>query len=130
MVADRTKKLKVSEKGENLDEIDGELVLSIEKLQEIQDELEKVPIIRYPTRFPSSSFFVFSISRITDLPSFFFLEVFMLRWECDSAFGASELHALNVIAFMLDYLFLVSERDPLTCCLRFVSFVGCVVLDQ
>lgn len=45
MVADRTKKLKVSEKGENLDEIDGELVLSIEKLQEIQDELEKVPIL-------------------------------------------------------------------------------------
>ena len=42
MVADRSKKPKVSEKGENLDEIDGELVLSIEKLQEIQDELEKV----------------------------------------------------------------------------------------
>ncbi|XP_068481241.1 NAP1-related protein 2-like isoform X2 [Phaseolus vulgaris] len=42
MVADRTKKLKVSDKGENLDEIDGELVLSIEKLQEIQDELEKI----------------------------------------------------------------------------------------
>nr|ACU19415.1 unknown [Glycine max] len=42
MVADRSKKPKVSEKGENLDEIDGELVLSIEKLQEIQDELEKI----------------------------------------------------------------------------------------
>lgn len=42
MVADKSKKLKVSEKGENAEEIDGELVLSIEKLQEIQDELEKV----------------------------------------------------------------------------------------
>lgn len=42
MVADKSKKLKVSEKGENMEEIDGELVLSIEKLQEIQDELEKV----------------------------------------------------------------------------------------
>ncbi|KAG5049688.1 NAP1-related protein 2 [Glycine soja] len=42
MVADRSKKPKVSDKGENLDEIDGELVLSIEKLQEIQDELEKI----------------------------------------------------------------------------------------
>ncbi|OIV89393.1 hypothetical protein TanjilG_22315 [Lupinus angustifolius] len=40
MVADKSKKLKVSEKEET--EIDGELVLSIEKLQEIQDELEKV----------------------------------------------------------------------------------------
>ena len=42
MVADKSKKLKASEKGENLEEMDGELVLSIEKLQEIQDELEKV----------------------------------------------------------------------------------------
>ncbi|XP_061350351.1 NAP1-related protein 2-like isoform X2 [Gastrolobium bilobum] len=42
MVADKTKKLKVSDKGENPEEIDGELVLSIEKLQEIQDELEKI----------------------------------------------------------------------------------------
>ncbi|XP_061346595.1 NAP1-related protein 2-like isoform X4 [Gastrolobium bilobum] len=39
MVGDRTKKLKVAE---NLEDIDGELVLSIEKLQEIQDELEKI----------------------------------------------------------------------------------------
>lgn len=42
MVADKSKKLKVSDKGENPEEIDGELVLSIEKLQEIQDELEKI----------------------------------------------------------------------------------------
>ncbi|KAM7471402.1 hypothetical protein LguiA_009585 [Lonicera macranthoides] len=43
-VADKGKKLKVSEKGEeeNAEQIDGELVLSIEKLQEIQDELEKI----------------------------------------------------------------------------------------
>ncbi|XP_042497765.1 NAP1-related protein 2-like isoform X2 [Macadamia integrifolia] len=44
MVADKAKKPKVAEKGEEeeSDHIDGELVLSIEKLQEIQDELEKV----------------------------------------------------------------------------------------
>ncbi|KAJ4973149.1 hypothetical protein NE237_006323 [Protea cynaroides] len=44
MVADKAKKPKVSERGEeeDSDHIDGELVLSIEKLQEIQDELEKV----------------------------------------------------------------------------------------
>ncbi|KAK7265788.1 hypothetical protein RJT34_33411 [Clitoria ternatea] len=40
MVGDRTKKLKVAENSE--ENIDGELVLSIEKLQEIQDELEKI----------------------------------------------------------------------------------------
>lgn len=44
MVADKGKKMKVGEKGseDNSEQIDGELVLSIEKLQEIQDELEKV----------------------------------------------------------------------------------------
>ncbi|XP_043705925.1 NAP1-related protein 2-like isoform X1 [Telopea speciosissima] len=44
MVADKAKKPKVAERGEeeDADHIDGELVLSIEKLQEIQDELEKV----------------------------------------------------------------------------------------
>lgn len=44
MVADKGKKPKVGEKGEeeNAEHIDGELVLSIEKLQEIQDELEKI----------------------------------------------------------------------------------------
>lgn len=41
MVADRGKKSKVAE-DENADGIDTELVLSIEKLQEVQDELEKV----------------------------------------------------------------------------------------
>nr|GMC72039.1 NAP1-related protein 2-like [Ipomoea batatas] len=40
MVADKGKKQKVEEKEEN--HIDKELVLSIEKLQEIQDELEKI----------------------------------------------------------------------------------------
>lgn len=40
MVADKGKKLKAAEKGE--DEIDVDLVVSIEKLQEIQDDLEKV----------------------------------------------------------------------------------------
>uniref|UniRef100_A0A2N9J4X8 NAP1-related protein 2 n=1 Tax=Fagus sylvatica TaxID=28930 RepID=A0A2N9J4X8_FAGSY len=45
MVADKGKKLKLSEKGEeenNSETIDEKLVLSIEKLQEIQDELEKI----------------------------------------------------------------------------------------
>ena len=44
MVAgNKDKKLKVAEKGEeDINQIDEELVLSIEKLQEIQDDLEKV----------------------------------------------------------------------------------------
>uniref|UniRef100_A0A1D1XHN5 Protein SET n=1 Tax=Anthurium amnicola TaxID=1678845 RepID=A0A1D1XHN5_9ARAE len=44
MVANKGKKSKVAERGgeEENDHIDGELVLSIEKLQEVQDELEKV----------------------------------------------------------------------------------------
>ncbi|CAL5362206.1 unnamed protein product [Camellia sinensis] len=44
MVEDKGKKLKVGEKGEeeNVEHIDGDLVLSIEKLQEMQDELEKI----------------------------------------------------------------------------------------
>lgn len=45
MVSDRSKKLKVAEKGEaeNSDNhIDGQLVFSIEQLQEIQDELDKI----------------------------------------------------------------------------------------
>ena len=41
MVSDKGKKLKLTEE-EETDHIDGELVLSIEKLQELQDELEKV----------------------------------------------------------------------------------------
>lgn len=44
MVADKGKKSKVSDRivEDDADHIDGELVLSIEKLQELQDELEKV----------------------------------------------------------------------------------------
>lgn len=45
MGADKGKKQKVGgaeEENNATDQIDGELVLSIEKLQEIQDELEKV----------------------------------------------------------------------------------------
>ncbi|KAG2257123.1 hypothetical protein Bca52824_076417 [Brassica carinata] len=40
MVADKSKKAKTDE--ENVEQIDGELVLSIEKLQAIQDDLEKI----------------------------------------------------------------------------------------
>lgn len=44
MVADKGKKMKVSEKGqdENAEQIDGELVLAIEQVQELQDKLEKI----------------------------------------------------------------------------------------
>ncbi|KAL9685602.1 hypothetical protein QQ045_023053 [Rhodiola kirilowii] len=45
MAADKGKKLKMGEKGEDdnsSDHIDGDLVISIEKLQEIQDQLEKL----------------------------------------------------------------------------------------
>lgn len=45
MGADKGKKQKVGgadEENNGTEQIDGELVLSIEKLQEIQDELEKV----------------------------------------------------------------------------------------
>lgn len=46
MVADKGKKQKVAvEKGE--EQIDGELVVSIEKLQEIQDQLEKVSFFQF-----------------------------------------------------------------------------------
>lgn len=57
MVADKGKKLKLSEKGEeeNSDHIDGDLVLSIEKLQEIQDELEKVISFFFCLFFSSAS---------------------------------------------------------------------------
>ncbi|GFY84941.1 hypothetical protein Acr_03g0017150 [Actinidia rufa] len=49
MVADRGKKLKVVERTEeeDSDHIDSELVLSIEKLQEVQDELDKVRFSLY-----------------------------------------------------------------------------------
>lgn len=42
MVADKGKKVKVSAEDENSDQLDGEIIHSIEKLQEVQDELEKV----------------------------------------------------------------------------------------
>ncbi|XP_020105580.1 NAP1-related protein 2-like isoform X2 [Ananas comosus] len=42
MVVDKGKRCKVAERGEESDRVDGELVPYIEKLQEIQDELEKV----------------------------------------------------------------------------------------
>ncbi|CAM8910880.1 hypothetical protein QQ045_031438 [Rhodiola kirilowii] len=45
MMADKGKKQKVAEKGDNHkspEQVDGELLVSIEKLQEIQDQLEKI----------------------------------------------------------------------------------------
>lgn len=45
MVADnKSKKAKTDE--ENAEQIDGELLLSIEKLQSIQDDLEKVQFVK------------------------------------------------------------------------------------
>lgn len=54
MVADKGKKSKVAPEEES-DHIDGDLVLSIEKLQEVQDELEKV------------LYFFFSVSLYTSI---------------------------------------------------------------
>lgn len=56
MVAE-SKKAKIEEKieEENVEQIDGELVLSIEKLQEIQDDLEKVNHKNNPTFICSKS---------------------------------------------------------------------------
>lgn len=57
MVSDKGKKSRVVEKVEDdenhaADIIDSELVLSIEKLQEVQDELEKVsPFLAFPSPF-------------------------------------------------------------------------------
>lgn len=48
MVADKAKKSKVGQGDDSSDHIDGELVLSIEKLQELQDELEKVQPLKPP----------------------------------------------------------------------------------
>ena len=47
MVADKGKKSKLAERGpeDESDHIDGELVMNIEKLQEVQDELEKVQFL-------------------------------------------------------------------------------------
>jgi len=66
MVADKSKKLKVSEKGENAEEIDGELVLSIEKLQEIQDEIEKVSNFSLLFLFNFAIFYVFLDSSVVE----------------------------------------------------------------
>lgn len=59
MVADKGKKSKVAERGEeqDSDHVDGELVLSIEKLQELQDELEKVSLLLISCFLP----FIFDI---------------------------------------------------------------------
>jgi template-activating factor I len=47
--ADKGKKAKTdADAGEENEQIDGALVLSIEKLQEIQDELEKVSLYSSP----------------------------------------------------------------------------------
>ena len=64
MVADKGKKMKVAEKGEEENsQIDEALVLSIEKLQEIQEDLEKVlsfsPVFDF-TKKKNASFFVVS----------------------------------------------------------------------
>lgn len=56
-----------------------------------------------PCAWPLSAFRFFNLEDYgSSLASF---EVFMWRWKCDSAFGASKLHALNVTGVVLDYLF-------------------------
>ena len=72
MVADKGKKLKTSEKGEeenNSETIDEKLVLSIEKLQEIQDELEKVFTQLGFHSFLCACFCVFCISKFSWKPN-------------------------------------------------------------
>ncbi|RWW14508.1 hypothetical protein BHE74_00052883 [Ensete ventricosum] len=63
MVADKGKKSKVAEPGaqgaEPEQHIDGELVLSIEKLQEIQDELERVTLSFAKGKGRKKRFFLF-----------------------------------------------------------------------
>lgn len=54
MVADKSKKAKIEE-----EQIDGELVLSVEKLQEIQDDLEKVKNPFFAPISPDFSNFLF-----------------------------------------------------------------------
>lgn len=60
MVADKGKKMKMSEKDENnsSEQIDKELVQSIEKLQEVQDELEKVTPYALFLNAPSMVFLI------------------------------------------------------------------------
>ena len=72
MVADKGKKLKTTEKGEeenNSETIDEKLVLSIEKLQEIQDELEKVFYSIGFLLFFCLCFRVFCISKFSRKPN-------------------------------------------------------------
>lgn len=88
-MADNGKKSKVAERGqEDSDHIDGELVLSIEKLQEIQDELEKVMLLQI------SCFF------------FFFLVVLLLnggfiwRWFFGRVFCSSLSSAIARFSYL------------------------------
>lgn len=53
MVGDKTKKLKIAENLE--DTIDEKLILSIEKLQEVQDELDKVSSFPIPPHLSTLS---------------------------------------------------------------------------
>ena len=81
MVADKGKKLKVTEE-EETDHIDGELVISIEKLQELQDELEKVFLIPF---FLSSSLCMLLLMSYISI--FYFWGVGVGGWSCRILLG-------------------------------------------
>lgn len=70
MVADKSKKAKTEE--ENVEQIDRELVLSIEKLQEIQDDLEKV---KKPSFLTIPMF-----NLLENLLNFHYADVHLLLW--------------------------------------------------
>lgn len=76
MVADKGKKPKLSDKAEeeNPDQIDEKLVLSIEKLQEVQDELEKVLPV-----YPSLPICLIYLSSINNLAKKFVFSI-LLRY--------------------------------------------------
>lgn len=90
MVADKGKKPKLSDKAEeeNPDQIDEKLVLSIEKLQEVQDELEKVLPL-----YPSLPICLIYLSPINNLAKkFVFLLCLDMRFEFNCFNPMHELH--------------------------------------
>lgn len=86
MVVNKGKKARVAERTrEENDHVDGDLVLSIEKLQEIQDELEKVRdsvalyLSFHPSR-PLSPFFFFP-GVLAEMPAMSVREILLLCYS-------------------------------------------------
>lgn len=94
MVADKSKKAKTEE--EDVEQIDGELVLSIEKLQEIQDDLEKV-------NYKKKTFFLQSpcLILLENLPNLLFCRCSFIALVNENCSG---LDGLSRFSFLLDIL--------------------------